>query len=155
MIACGSGYARLDFGVAVGDRPARQYRDPTIDIAPGRHAGGPVATFDDARIEIDRMGHGLEVSITAGTLVPFGLELFQRLQQMVSRRDRVRARAGLEHVHGMPRTFRRNQITPTCERTILPEVGSGMKQASARYPRCSVESAPTPVLSSSITDWKW
>src|SRR3954451_135158 len=105
MIACGSGYARLDFGLAVGDRPARQYRDPTIDIAPGRHAGGPVATLDDARIEIDRMGHSLEVSIIAGTLVPFGLELFQRLQQMVSRRDRVRARTGLEHVHGMSTHF--------------------------------------------------
>ena len=33
---------------------------------------------------------------------------------------------------GMPRTLKRNQITPTCERTILPPVGSGMKQASAR-----------------------
>ena len=33
---------------------------------------------------------------------------------------------------GKPRTLKRNQITPTCERTILPPVGSGMKQASAR-----------------------
>ena len=33
---------------------------------------------------------------------------------------------------GNPHTFRRNQITPTCERTIVSPVGSGMKQASAR-----------------------
>ena len=33
---------------------------------------------------------------------------------------------------GKPRTFKRNQITPTCERTIFSLVGSGMKQASAR-----------------------
>src|ERR1019366_850287 len=77
------------------------YRDPAIDVAPRRHAGSPVAAPDDAGIEIDRMRHRLEMTIALRALVPFGLELFQRLNEMVGRRDRIGAGAGLEHVHGM------------------------------------------------------
>ena len=33
---------------------------------------------------------------------------------------------------GMPRTRSRNEITSTCQRTVSPPVGSGMKQESAR-----------------------
>src|SRR5215210_731173 len=101
MIARSGRYAAEDFGLAIRYRPARQYRDPAIDVAPGRHAGSPVAAFDNAGVEVDRMGHGLEMPVVLGALVPFGLELFQRVNEMVGRHDRVRARAGFEHVHGM------------------------------------------------------
>jgi len=74
----------------------------------------------------------LEMRIGLGALVPRGLELLQRMDQMIGSHDRVGAGACVSHMTGMPRTFRRNQITPTCERTILPPVGSGMKHASAR-----------------------
>ena len=101
MIAgCGRD-AGEDLGLAVGNRPARQYSDSAIDIAPCRHAGGPVASLDDAGIKVDRMRHRHEMAIAFRALVPFGLEVFQRLNQMIGRRDRIRAGAGLEHMHGM------------------------------------------------------
>src|SRR5665647_3291820 len=94
-----------DLGLAVGDRPARQDRYSAIDVAPRRHAGGPVAALDDTGIEIDRMRHRLEMAVALGALVPFGLELFQRLDQMIGRGDRVGAGAGLEHMHRMAAHF--------------------------------------------------
>ncbi len=77
--------------LAIGHRPARQDRDPAIDVAPGRHAGGPVAAFDDAGVEVDRMRHRLEMMIGLGALVPFDLELFQRVDQMIGCGDGVGA----------------------------------------------------------------
>src|SRR5947209_7913960 len=105
MIARRRRNARQDLRLAVLDRPARQDRDTTIDVAPRRHAGGPVAALDDAGIEIDRMRHRLEVAIALGALVPFGFQFLQRLNQMVRRGDRVGAGAGLEHMHGKAAYF--------------------------------------------------
>src|SRR5205823_10750635 len=75
MIARRSRDVAQDLGLAIGDRPARQNRDPAIDIAPRRYAGGPVATPNDAGVEVDRMRHRLELAIAFGALVPFGLQL--------------------------------------------------------------------------------
>ena len=77
MIARRAGNAGQNLRLAIRDRPARQYRDPAIDIAPGRHAGGPVAALDDAGIEIDRMRHRPEMPVGLGALVPFGFEFLQ------------------------------------------------------------------------------
>src|SRR6266851_6160727 len=83
MIARSGRHTAENLGLAVGDRPARQYRDPAIDIAPCRHAGGPIAAFDDAGIEVDRVFHRLEMEIAPDALVPFGLEFFQRVNEMI------------------------------------------------------------------------
>src|SRR3974390_2334137 len=92
-------------GLTLGDRPARQDRDPAIDVAPGRHAGSPIPALDDAGIEVDRMRQGLEVPIASRALIPIGLELFKGVDEMVGRGDRVRAAARLEHMHGMAAYF--------------------------------------------------
>src|SRR3954453_21863141 len=101
MIARRRRNACQDLRLAVLDRPARQDRDPAIDVAPRRHAGGPIAAVDDAGIEIDRMRHRPEMTIALGALVPFDLEFFQRMNEMVGRRDRVGAGPGLEYMYGM------------------------------------------------------
>src|SRR4030088_2491238 len=99
MIARSGRHTAENLGLAIGDRPARQYRDPAIDIAPCRHAGSPIAALDDAGGEVDRVCHRLEMEIAPGALVPFGLELFQRLNEVVCRGDGVRAGACLEHMY--------------------------------------------------------
>ena len=40
------------------------------------------------------------MAIGFGALVPFGLELLQRMDQMIRRHDRIRAGACLEHMYG-------------------------------------------------------
>ena len=89
MITGGGRNTRQNLGLRVRNRPARQDRDPAIDVTPGRHAGGPVTAFDDSGIEIDRMRQCLEMAIAFGTPVPFGLELMQAADQMKGRGDRV------------------------------------------------------------------
>src|SRR3984957_6441001 len=112
MVARGRGDVTKNFSLAIPDRPARQYRDPAIYIAPCRHAGGPVAALDDAGIEVDRMGHRLEVPVAPGALVPFGLELLQTVNEMVGGRDRIGTGAGLEHMHGMAAYFEAKPDNP-------------------------------------------
>ena len=101
MIARRSRDAGEYLGLRVRDRPARQDRNPAIDVAPGRHAGSPVTAFDDSGIEIDRMRQCLEMAIAFGALVPFGLELLQAANQMKGRGDRIRAGSRLEHMDRM------------------------------------------------------
>src|SRR5262249_35659600 len=100
MIARGRRHAGENLLLAIGDRPAGQDRDAAVDVAPGRHAGGPVAALDDAGIEVDRVFYRLEVTVGPGALVPLDLELLQRVDQMIGRRDRIRAGARMRYVHG-------------------------------------------------------
>lgn len=74
MVACGGGDTRKNLLLVIGDRPARQHGNPAIDVAPGRHAGGPVAALDDAGVEVDGMVQRLEVTIGFRALVPLDLE---------------------------------------------------------------------------------
>src|ERR1700710_1910782 len=105
MIARRRRDTRKNLGLAMLHRPARQNRDPAIDVAPCRHAGGPVAALDDTRIEIDRMRHRLEVTIALGALVPCVLEFLQRMNEMIRRGDGVGAGAGLEYMYGKAAHF--------------------------------------------------
>ena len=89
MVARGCGDAGKNLVLAIGDRPARQDRDATVDVAPGRHARGPVAALDDARIEIDRMHQRLEMAIGLGALVPLLFQLLQGVDQVIGRGDGV------------------------------------------------------------------
>ena len=98
VVARGGRHAGQNFLLAFGNRPARQHRDPAIDVAPGRHAGRPVAALDDPGIEVERMGDRVEMAIGLGALVPVGLELLQRVDQIIGRHDRIGADAGLENV---------------------------------------------------------
>ena len=87
-------------------------------------------------------------------LVPLDLEFLQRLDQMIGRHDCVRAGAG---EGDMGRMALHPQAKPDHADLRAHHLAAGRLRDEAgigTIAALNVESAPTPVLSSSITDWK-
>ena len=100
LVALGFGHQPLDIRPHRADRISRHHADAHADARPRRHRAVPLAAFDGAEIDVDRMIVGGEGGMAALGTVHLGLVVAEMPGERIGRLDRVHPRMHLAYMGG-------------------------------------------------------